>query len=116
MKKKALVEHNEARIQKQKKAIEKRRAKSEKIQLVELISDKDVVATLKGEALNLQIQAFKLAGAPNLLGSTSKLTADQKRAAIMAAVDSMNAGEWKSATQSKEEESADSSWEDEGDY
>src|SRR6266487_17229 len=115
MKKKALVEHNEARIHKRQKAAEKKRAMAEKVGHVELICNKDEVSKLKGEALNLQIQAFKQAGAPNLQGSVSTLKADQKRQALVEAVESMNAGKWKDSRQSKRGDDMDEGDADEDD-
>jgi len=102
MRRKALVEHNEARIQKRKKALEKKRIRAEKIGLVQLVCDKSEVVKLKGAALTLQIQAFKQAGAPSLQGSVSKLKADQKRQALVEAIESMNAQKWKDCRQSKD--------------
>ena len=113
MRMKALVEHNEAKIEKRKKVTEKKEARAEKIKALKLICDKDMALKLTGEALNLQIQAFKLAGAPNLQGNVSSLKAAQKRQAIVEAIDSMNSGKWKHSGQSNGDDT-DEDDEDEG--
>ncbi len=115
MKKKALVEHNEAKIQKRKKATEKRKARAEKIKALKLICDKDEVLKLTGESLNLQIQAFKLAGAPNIQGNVSSLKAAQKRQALVEAIESMSSGKWMYSRESNGGDDADEDDADEGD-
>jgi len=95
MRKKALVDHNEARIQKRKDASERRAAKAKRVAAVKLIFDLKEISMLKGDSLNMQLQAFKLAGAPNLQCAISKFKADEKRQELQAAIISFNAGNWK---------------------
>ena len=52
--KKALVENNEARIQKRKEASEKGKAKVERVKQLKLALDKEEIAKLRGQNLNFK--------------------------------------------------------------
>src|SRR6266487_2106881 len=97
---------NEAKIQKRKELFEKRRERAAKIAerlgAVKLIFEKEKIKHLKGADLTLHLQAYKLAGAPNLQGVTSRSRVDDKRQALPAAIDSFNAGEWEPLTHSRD--------------
>jgi hypothetical protein len=121
--KRMLVEHNEAKIQKRQAALEtkKRNAlqKAGRIAAVTLIFDKEEVAKLKGEKLKDHLLAFKQAGAPGLQGITTRSTVGQIRQALQSAIGSFNNGDWEPLQQSEGENSSeeenlqdDSDWED----
>jgi hypothetical protein len=88
--KRMLVKHNEAKIQKRQAALEtkKRNAlqKAGRIAAVTLIFDKEEVAKLKGEKLKDHLLAFKQAGAPGLQGITARSTVGQIRQALQSAM------------------------------
>ena len=69
--------------------------RAERIAAVKLIFDKHEIKKLKGEKLKDHLLAYQNAGAPNLKDVTTRSKVDQIREALMAAIDSYNAGDWK---------------------
>jgi hypothetical protein len=96
--KRMLVEHNEARIQKRKAVSEKRKNdaadKAERIAAIPLIFDKEEIVKLRGQKLKDHLLAFQQAGAPHLGGITVRSTVQQIRVALQKAVESFHDGVW----------------------
>ena len=94
---KAGVDHRDDKqrrlIEKRKKAQEKAQANAERIAGITIILDKKIVSGLKGNSLLDQIKVFKEAGAPNLQGAIPKY-ADDKRQALINAVELYEKGVW----------------------
>jgi hypothetical protein len=94
---KAGVDHRDDKqhhlIEMRKKKQEKAQENAERIAGIAIILDKGIVSNLKGKHLLDQIKIFKEAGAPNLQGSIPK-RADDKRQALVDAVELYEGGIW----------------------
>src|ERR1700730_8378501 len=64
-------------------------------QVVELITDKEEIKKQKGEQLKTHLLAYQMAGAPSLNTIKTRTRVNEIRSAILAAIDSINAGHWK---------------------
>jgi translation initiation factor 2B subunit (eIF-2B alpha/beta/delta family) len=93
----ALIEHAQKQVeQKQEKKKEKQGKKAAKkahLAKVVLVFDKAVIRTLQSAKLQDQLDAYELAGAPLPRKADTKLVA-KKIEALLAAIDSYNAGKW----------------------
>jgi len=109
--KRMLVEHNEAKIQKRMEASEKRKKiaadKAGRIAAISLILDKEEVVKLKGQKLKDHFLAFQQAGAPHFEGITVRSTVQQIREALQKAIESFHDGVWVPMKHSDTEESSE---------
>jgi len=92
------VEYNLAKNQKKNdkdmEAAQKKVEKNARLSRIPLIFDKDVIASLKGQKLQDQLDAFRLAGAPlPVLVKNVKTVADKKKA-IHHAIDQYENDKW----------------------
>ena len=109
--KRMLVEHNEAKIQKRMEASEKRKKiaadKAGRIAAISLILNKEEVVKLKGQKLKDHFLAFQQAGAPHFEGITVRSTVQQIREALQKAIESFHDGVWVPMKHSDTEESSE---------
>jgi hypothetical protein len=93
-----IIEHTEARIAQKLEAGKARQAKkaenAAKIASTELIMDREAVVKLAGEKLKNQFSAFKVAGAPNMIGMTTRNKVAELRQALQAAIDLYHEHKW----------------------
>jgi len=92
------VEYNQAKNQKRNdkniEAAQKKKEKNNRVARIPLIFDKDVIEGLKGQKLQDQLDAFRLAGAPlPALLRDVKLVADKKKA-IQNAIEQYENDKW----------------------
>jgi hypothetical protein len=98
------------RREKREKAAKKQADENSRLAKVTLIFDQDVIEGLKGKALQDQLDAFRLFGAPlPKFKRDVKVVADKKRA-IQGAIEKYKAGKWVSKV--LDNENTDSSQED----
>jgi len=112
-KKKAIVEHAQAKIDRRKAARDARRGKAAKVAgrvaAVELVFDKEKIKKLKGENLRDHMQAFQRAGAPNLQDMSLRTPVAKIREGLMESIDLHVDGKWKPNTISRLETIAEDS-------
>ena len=98
-KKKAVVEHAQARIDKRIAAKAARKEKAAevagRVAAVKLIFDKQQISKLKGQNLKDHLQAFQRAGAPNLEKMSLRTTVAKIREGLVESIDLFNSGQWK---------------------
>jgi len=68
---------------------------AEEIANVKLITDKEEIKKLKGEQLKTHLLAYQMAGAPGLNTINTRTRVNEIRSALLAAIDSLNAGHWR---------------------
>jgi hypothetical protein len=99
MRKKQIIEHTQAKIDKRTGALAVKRKKAEetadKVAAVKLVFDKGGIPNIKGEKLKLQLMAFQKAGAPNLKDMSANTRVVQIREGLQAAIDLYKSGQWK---------------------
>ena len=109
--KKAIVEHAQARVD---KCIGARTARKEKaakvahrVAAVKLIFDKEQIKILKGDNLRDHLQAYQKAGAPNVQNMSPREAVARIRAGLHEAIDLYKSGQWKPSTNVDSETSSE---------
>jgi len=101
-KRKAIVEHAQAKIDKRKVAkaakLKKAAEVDGRVAAVKLIFDKEQIKKLKGQSLKDHLLAFKRASAPNLQNISIRTPVAKIREGIMESIDLFNSGQWKPST------------------
>ena len=104
-KKRDMIEHTQAKIDKQKEAFEKKRKTAAetacRVASVELILEKDQIVNLKSQALKDHLKAFQKAGAPNIQNLNARTAVALIRDGLKQAIDLYNSGVWKPAITSQ---------------
>jgi hypothetical protein len=111
--KKAIVEHAQARVDKRigARAAQKEKAAkvAHRVAAVKLIFDKEQIKILKGNNLRDHLQAYQRAGAPNVQNMSPREAVARIRAGLQEAIDLYKSGQWKPSTNVDSEASSEES-------